>query len=174
MHLPEIFDFREMLKVESWKSKIFDCQKLSENKTLFFWFPLSQNSYRNYQNFLKLSTFVKNSGICLTFLTFDCLCRKLTAYYWHFFHFLSIKVFEMAQIRPNQSKMTQKMVENHENYTGIFDRRLLTSGLMLKMYWNVPVQGCHENVPEFKNLTVTHALMFITRPEGSTFFCKSF
>ena len=80
----------------------------------------------------------------------------------------------MSQIRPNRSKMTQKIVENHENYTGIFDRQLLTSGLMSKMYWNVPVQECHENVPEFKNLTVTHALMFITRPGGSTFVCKSF
>ena len=27
----------------------------------------------------------------------------------------------LAQIRPNWSKMNQKMVENHENYTGIFD-----------------------------------------------------
>ena len=93
----------------SGKSKVKNCQrsKIVENRTKirrFFLVLTFAKIFWNYQNFLQLS--------------------KILVYFWHFQHstvYVEYKWPKFDQIQPSWSKMTQKMVENHENYTGILD-----------------------------------------------------
>ena len=115
-----------------WLSRVSTLAKTVKTSPVYLpWFQRSKNFAKLTKNLTKImefSTYVKNSSIFLTFLTFDFICWKLTVHFWHFG-----KIF--SKFCKNGLKKGQKSQKLYQDFWH-FNRRLglSTFQLLSKMY----------------------------------------